>query len=147
MLSNGPGDPKEITEDIEIIKGVLRKSPLFRYLLRTSVSGLSMWCRYRKIEIWSPRFKPSCVKNLETNRVEITSQNHGYTVKMDSLEGTDLSITHLALNDGTVEGLKHKHYPAFTVQYHPEASPGPVDPNYLFDQFIELMQKQNSSVS
>ena len=63
------------------------------------------------------------------------------------LEGTDLSITHLALNDGTVEGLKHKHYPAFTVQYHPEASPGPVDPNYLFDQFIELMQKQNSSVS
>ena len=68
-------------------------------------------------------------------------------LNMDSLEGTDLSVTHLALNDGTVEGLKHKQYPAFTVQYHPEASPGPEDPNYLFDQFIELMQKKNTSVS
>ncbi|HEV2830519.1 MAG TPA: carbamoyl phosphate synthase small subunit, partial [Hanamia sp.] len=74
-------------------------------------------------------------------------QNHGYTVNMDSLQVTDLSVTHLALNDGTVEGLKHKQYPAFTVQYHPEASPGPEDPNYLFDQFIELMQNENSSVS
>ena len=146
MLSNGPGDPKEITEGIEMIKGVLGKVPLFGICLGHQLVALACGADTERLK-FGHRGSNHPVKNLETNRVEITSQNHGYTVKMDSLEGTDLSITHLALNDGTVEGLKHKHYPAFTVQYHPEASPGPVDPNYLFDQFIELMQKQNSSVS
>ena len=80
------------------------------------------------------------VKDLETNKVHITSQNHGYEVCRESIEHTPLEVTHVALNDNTVEGLKHKEYKAFTVQYHPEASPGPDDASYLFDRFIENLK-------
>jgi carbamoyl-phosphate synthase small subunit len=80
------------------------------------------------------------VKELSTGKVDITSQNHSYTVKIDSIKDTELEITHVALNDGTVEGLKHKHAKAFSVQYHPEASPGPEDANGLFDQFLNLIE-------
>lgn len=81
------------------------------------------------------------VKNLKTGKVDITSQNHGYSIDRDSLENTDLEVTHIALNDGTVEGLRHKTLPAFSVQYHPEARPGPSDSNYLFDEFITMMNE------
>ena len=74
----------------------------------------------------------------------MTSQNHGYAVELDSLEGTDLVMTHQALNDKSVEGVRHTKYPVFSVQYHPEASPGPEDSNYLFDQFMELMEKEHA---
>ena len=80
------------------------------------------------------------VKNLSTGKVAITSQNHSYAIDEKSMEGTDLEITHISLNDGTIEGLRHKKYPIFSVQFHPEASPGPEDSNYLFDEFIELME-------
>jgi carbamoyl-phosphate synthase small subunit len=80
------------------------------------------------------------VKDIAMGRTLITSQNHGYQVDVDSLKGTDLELTHYAINDDTVEGVKHKKYPAFTVQYHPEAHPGPRDSKYLFDQFIERMK-------
>jgi len=139
MLSNGPGDPKEITEGIEMINGVLGKIPLFGICLGHQLVALACGADTERLK-FGHRGSNHPVKNLETNRVEITSQNHGYTVCMDSLEGTDLSVTHIALNDGTVEGLKHDKYPAFTVQYHPEASPGPEDANYLFDRFIDLME-------
>ena len=87
------------------------------------------------------------MKNLATGKIEITSQNHGYAVDPESIKNTGLEITHTALNDGTVEGLKHKSLPAFSVQYHPEASPGPHDPNYLFDQFIDLMKENKERVT
>lgn len=80
------------------------------------------------------------VKDLRTGKVDITSQNHGYAIDKDSLENTDLEVTHIALNDGTVEGLRHKTLPAFSVQYHPEARPGPSDSNYLFDEFLDMMR-------
>lgn len=81
------------------------------------------------------------VKDLKTGKIALTSQNHGYAIDAASIENTDLEITHIAINDGTVEGLKHKTLPAFSVQYHPEACPGPTDSNYLFDQFVEMMQQ------
>lgn len=81
------------------------------------------------------------VKDLKTGKVALTSQNHGYSIDKDSLENTDLEVTHIAINDNTVEGLRHKTLPAFSVQYHPEASPGPTDSNYLFDEFIDMMNQ------
>ena len=80
------------------------------------------------------------VMNLSTGKVDLTSQNHGYAIEEESIKNTKLEITHIALNDRSIEGLKHKEYPAFSVQYHPEASPGPHDSNYLFDEFIEMIQ-------
>mgnify|MGYP000886982218 CR=1 FL=1 len=146
MLSNGPGDPKEITEGIEMIKGVLGKIPLFGICLGHQLVALACGADTEKLK-FGHRGSNHPVKNLETNRVEITSQNHGYTVTMDSIKGTDLTVTHVALNDGTVEGLKHNKYPAFTVQYHPEASPGPEDSNYLFDRFIALMEEEKRATA
>jgi carbamoyl-phosphate synthase small subunit len=87
------------------------------------------------------------VKDLTTGKVAITAQNHGYTVEEESIKNTRLQITHIAINDGTVEGLKHLDYPAFTVQYHPEASPGPEDANGLFDQFLALMEENKQEVT
>jgi carbamoyl-phosphate synthase small subunit len=81
------------------------------------------------------------VKELATNRCFITSQNHGYTVLEDSIKGTDLEVTHINNNDKSIEGLKHKKYPVFTVQYHPEAAPGPYDNSYLFDQFLDMIRE------
>ena len=89
-----------------------------------------------KNEVWSSWIKPSS-EGFSNRKYRITSQNHGYTVEEDSIKNTDLEITHIALNDGTIEGLEHKEYPAFTVQYHPEASPGPEDETYLFDRFLD----------
>lgn len=139
MLSNGPGDPKDVPEAIDMLKGVLGKIPLFGICLGHQLFALACGADTEKLK-FGHRGSNHPVKNLETNRVEITAQNHGYTVRTESLEGTNLSITHVALNDGTVEGLKHDKYAAFTVQYHPEASPGPEDANYLFDRFIEAME-------
>jgi len=81
------------------------------------------------------------VKDLNTNQIQITSQNHGYAVDADSIEDKGLKISHLNLNDGTVEGMEHKELPIFSVQYHPEAGPGPHDANYLFQRFVEMMEK------
>lgn len=79
------------------------------------------------------------MKDLKSGKIALTSQNHGYAIDKDSLASTPLEITHIAINDGTVEGLRHQSLPAFSVQYHPEASPGPTDSNYLFDEFIKMM--------
>lgn len=145
MLSNGPGDPKSVPEAIEMIKGVLGKVPLFGICLGHQLFALACGADTEKMK-FGHRGSNHPVKDLATGKIAITSQNHGYTVTMDSLQKTSLEVTHIALNDGTVEGLKHRDYPAFTVQYHPEASPGPEDANYLFDQFIKLIESEKQEV-
>jgi carbamoyl-phosphate synthase small subunit len=142
MLSNGPGDPKDVPEAIEMIKGILGKVPLFGICLGHQLFALACGADSEKMK-FGHRGSNHPVKELSTGKVDITSQNHGYTVREDSIKDTELEVTHVALNDGTVEGLKHKQAPAFTVQYHPEASPGPEDANGLFDQFINLMIEAN----
>lgn len=141
MLTNGPGDPLDVTEGIETVKNLIGKVPMFGICLGHQIFALASGAKRFKLP-FGHRGANHPVKNLLTGKVEITSQNHGYAIDADSLKDTDLEITHIAVNDGTVEGLRHKKYPVFTVQYHPEASPGPEDSNYLFDEFIELMEKE-----
>ena len=108
-------------------------------MLRTSIVCLANGGNTEKLK-FGHRGSNHPVKDLRTGKVAITSQNHGYAVEEESLANTDIEVTHIALNDGTVEGLRHKKYPAFTVQYHPEASPGPEDANYLFDEFMQMIE-------
>lgn len=138
MLSNGPGDPKDVPEAIETIKKLIGKIPMFGICLGHQLFALACGADSFKMK-FGHRGANHPVKDLKTGRTELTSQNHGYAIEPQSLVDTDLEITHVALNDGSVEGLRHTKYPVFTVQYHPEASPGPEDPNHLFDEFIELM--------
>ncbi|HHE7800804.1 TPA: carbamoyl phosphate synthase small subunit, partial [Staphylococcus aureus] len=138
MLSNGPGNPEVVECAIPMIQGILGKIPFFGICLGHQLFALSQGASSFKMK-FGHRGANHPVKNLETGKVDITSQNHGYAIDIDSLKSTDLEVTHLALNDGTVEGLKHKTLPAFSVQYHPEANPGPSDSNYLFDDFVAMM--------
>jgi carbamoyl-phosphate synthase small subunit len=142
MLSNGPGDPKDVPEAIEMIKGVLGKVPLFGICLGHQLFALACGADTGKLK-FGHRGSNHPVKDLSTGKIAITSQHHGYTVLDASIGNTPLIVTHIALNDGTIEGLKHREYPAFTVQYHPEASPGPEDANGLFDQFLQMVKHEN----
>lgn len=139
MLSNGPGDPDVVEVAINMIKGILGKIPFFGICLGHQLFALSQGASSFKMK-FGHRGANHPVKDLRTGKVDITSQNHGYAIDKDSLAQTDLEITHIALNDDTVEGLRHKTLPAFSVQYHPEARPGPSDSNYLFDEFIAMMK-------
>jgi carbamoyl-phosphate synthase small subunit len=139
MLSNGPGDPKSVPEAIEMINGVLGKVPLFGICLGHQLFALACGADTEKMK-FGHRGSNHPVKQLATGKVAITSQNHGYTVNATSINNTKLETTHVALNDGTIEGLRHTEYPAFTVQYHPEASPGPEDANELFNDFLEMIE-------
>ncbi|HCL03230.1 MAG TPA: carbamoyl phosphate synthase small subunit [Lachnoclostridium phytofermentans] len=139
MLSNGPGDPKDVSEAIEMLKDIIGKVPLFGICLGHQLFALASGANTSKLK-FGHRGLNHPVKNLATGKVAITSQNHGYAVEEESVENTDLEITHVALNDGTVEGLRHKKFPAFTVQYHPEASAGPEDANDLFEDFLTMIE-------
>lgn len=139
MLSNGPGDPEDNPQALEMIRGILGKVPIFGICLGHQLIGLACGAKTFKLK-FGHRGGNHPVLDLEKNKVAITSQNHGYAVDQESLKNTDLIETHIALNDRTNEGLKHKIHPCFSVQYHPEASPGPEDANYLFDEFIQLME-------
>ena len=119
------------------------KVPLFGICLGHQLISLASGANTVKLK-FGHRGCNHPVINLASGKVEMTSQNHGYAVELDSLEGTDLVMTHQALNDKSVEGVRHTKYPVFSVQYHPEASPGPEDSNYLFDQFMELMEKEHA---
>ncbi|MBO8171116.1 MAG: glutamine-hydrolyzing carbamoyl-phosphate synthase small subunit [Bacillaceae bacterium] len=140
MLSNGPGDPKNVPGAADTIRELLGDYPIFGICLGHQLFALASGADTEKMK-FGHRGSNHPVKDLKQGRVYITSQNHGYAVSAESVAQTDLEITHLALNDETVEGLKHKKYPAFSVQYHPEASPGPEDSSYLFDQFMDMMQQ------
>ncbi|BEU87998.1 carbamoyl phosphate synthase small subunit [Selenomonas sp. TAMA-11512] len=138
FLSNGPGDPKALPGVIEEIKKLIGQKPLFGICLGHQLFSLAMGADTRKMK-FGHRGSNQPVKNIAMNRVHITSQNHGYVVDERSLEGLPLEVTHRAVNDDTVEGLRHLKLPAFTVQYHPEASPGLDDNRYLFDAFRALI--------
>ncbi|WP_447830354.1 carbamoyl phosphate synthase small subunit [Pseudomonas aeruginosa] len=140
MLSNGPGDPDVVEVAIEMIKGILGEIPFFGICLGHQLFALSQGGTSFKMK-FGHRGANHPVKDLRSGKVDITSQNHGYAIDKNSLVNTDLEVTHIALNDGTVEGLRHKTLPAFSVQYHPEARPGPSDSNYLFDEFMTMMKE------
>ncbi len=138
FLSNGPGDPKDVPEIISEIKKLIGTKPIFGICLGHQLLALAMGADTYKLK-FGHRGSNQPVKNLETGRVYITSQNHGYAVDEKSLENLPLEITYISMNDGTVEGMRHKDFPIYSVQYHPEASPGPRDNMYLFDEFLKMM--------
>ena len=140
MLSNGPGDPEAVETAVEMIQGILGQVPFFGICLGHQLFALAQGATSFKMK-FGHRGANHPVKDLKTGKIALTSQNHGYAIDKDSLINTDLEITHIAINDGTVEGLRHKTLPAFSVQYHPEACPGPSDSNYLFDEFIDMMNE------
>jgi carbamoyl-phosphate synthase small subunit len=140
FLSNGPGDPAALHQVIRTVRELLGKRPMFGICLGHQVMGLALGGKTFKLK-FGHRGANQPVKDLTTEKVEITSQNHGYCVDIDSLSHVPVRLTHLNLNDNTLEGMEHLEIPAFSVQYHPEASPGPHDASYLFDRFIELMKK------
>ena len=143
FLSNGPGDPAPLTYAIESTKALLASNlPVFGICLGHQVLGLAMGGRTYKLK-FGHRGANHPVKKLATGKVEITSQNHGFAVDPASLPD-DVEVTHLNLYDGTVEGLRHRERPVFCVQYHPEASPGPHDADYLFDDFLELIERRGA---
>ena len=140
FLSNGPGDPAAVTYGIKTVKELLGKKPLFGICLGHQILALALGAKTYKLK-FGHRGCNHPVKNLKTGGVEITSQNHGFAVDADSLS-ENMEVTHLSLNDQTVEGLKCTNVQAFSVQYHPESSPGPHDSRYLFQNFIDMMTEK-----
>lgn len=137
FLSNGPGDPEPLTYAIETIRGLLGKIPIFGICLGLQLLGLAFGGRTYKLR-FGHRGANQPVLNRQTGRVEITSQNHGFAVDAASLPD-EVEVTHINLNDQTAEGIRHKTYQAFGVQYHPEAAAGPHDSHYLFNEFLQMM--------
>jgi carbamoyl-phosphate synthase small subunit len=144
FLSNGPGDPEPITYAVENIRKLLGRVPVFGICLGHQLCGLALGGRTYKLK-FGHHGSNHPVKNLRTGHIEITAQNHGFVVDPDSLPASDVEITHVNLNDYTNEGMRHRSLPLFSVQYHPEASPGPHDSHYLFRSFTEMMNEHSSA--
>ena len=138
FLSNGPGDPDPVNYAIESIRNLLGKVPIFGICLGQQLLALALGGKRFKLK-FGHRGANHPVKNLKTGAIEISSQNHGFCIDIDSLKDKDVEVTHINLNDHTLEGFRCKNVPAFSVQYHPEASPRPHDSNYLFETFKKLM--------
>ncbi|MEJ9217522.1 glutamine-hydrolyzing carbamoyl-phosphate synthase small subunit [Paenibacillus glucanolyticus] len=139
QLSNGPGDPKDVPYAVDMVKQLLGEYPIFGICLGHQLFALAAGADTEKLK-FGHRGGNHPVKELASGRCYITSQNHGFTVNENSVKGTELEVTHINNNDKTIEGLKHSKFPAFSVQYHPEAAPGPHDSSYLFDQFLEMIR-------
>lgn len=140
FLSNGPGDPEDVKEAIELVRTLRGKYPIFGICLGHQIISLACGAKTYKLK-FGHRGGNHPVRNLETGRTDITSQNHSYAVDENTLEGTGLVVTHKNLLDDTVEGVRCSQDRIFSVQYHPESCPGPHDASYLFDEFLSLMDK------
>ena len=146
FLSNGPGDPEPCTYAVEAVRKLAGRVPVFGICLGHQIVGLALGGKTYKLK-FGHHGANHPVKNLLTGKVEITAQNHGFAVDPESLNTREVELTHKNLNDDTLEGLRHRSLPLFSVQYHPEASPGPHDSHYLFHQFVELMANWKGGVS
>ena len=140
LLSNGPGDPAAVGYVVKTVADLIGKVPIFGICLGHQMIGQALGGKTYKLK-FGHHGANHPVKDLKTGKVYITSQNHGFCVDIDSLPKKDIQLTHVNLNDGTLEGLRHKKLPIFSVQFHPESAPGPHDAEYLFAEFVRLMQK------
>jgi carbamoyl-phosphate synthase small subunit len=140
FLSNGPGDPEPLEFQAAQVRGLVGKTPVFGICLGHQIIGLALGGKTFKLK-FGHRGINHPVLNYRTNKVEITVQNHGFCVDPDSLNANEIELTHINLNDQTLEGLRHRSHPVFCVQYHPEAAPGPHDSQYLFDDFAAMMKE------
>jgi carbamoyl-phosphate synthase small subunit len=140
FLSNGPGDPEPVVYAAQAVRDMMGRVPIFGICLGHQIIGLALGGKTYKLK-FGHHGGNHPILNLETRKVEITAQNHGFAVDPDSLKASEVILTHKNLNDDTLEGLRHRRMPLFSVQYHPEASPGPHDSAYLFDQFVGMMDE------
>lgn len=147
LLTNGPGNPTDLPDILTMIQTVQSKVPIFGTGLGHQLMALANGCRVVKMKV-GHRGLNHPVKELSSGNFYLTSQNHGFSIDINSINQTTLAVTHVALNDGTVEGIKHRQYPSFSVQFNPDAAPGPRDATYLFDQFMEWIDhwKEKESV-
>lgn len=144
FISNGPGDPADVPQTTETVKRLIGKYPIFGICLGHQIISLAYGAKTYKLK-FGHRGGNHPVRDLETNKIEITSQNHSYAVDADSLKKTPLTVTHINLLDNTVEGVRCDKDNVFSVQYHPESAPGPQDSTYLFDRFIKMMEDKSNA--
>lgn len=141
LLSNGPGDPEEMTDAVKMVAEIEKHYPLFGICMGHQLFALANGAKTYKMKFGHRGFNHP-VRNIATGEIDFTSQNHGYAVDPESIDKDVLMVTHEEVNDGTIEGLRHKQYPAFSVQFHPDAAPGPHDADSLFDDFITTVDQQ-----
>jgi carbamoyl-phosphate synthase small subunit len=140
LLSNGPGDPSAVPYVVETTRQLLGKIPIFGICLGQQMLGQALGGKTFKLK-FGHHGGNQPVKDLKTGKVSISVQNHGFCVDIDSLNKKEVEITHINLNDNTLEGIRHKKFPVFSVQFHPEAGPGPHDCSYMFGEFVKMIKK------